>query len=97
MEEIRFYYNGIKGSDAKLQKCSYSLTPLRNYPENTITIYAKERTIFSEEIRKYFEVKNDTDSTVDYYDNDTIRVEPSHKMYQSVREAANKSILKRGY
>jgi hypothetical protein len=94
---IRFFYNGIKGEDGKLQKCSYSSTELKNYPKGTITIDAQGRTVFSEEIKADFEVINDTDIMTDYHDNDKIRVTPSHPRYSDVLEALKKGVLKRGY
>lgn len=82
---LKFYYNGIKDSAAaKLQKCHYSYGGLINAPLGTITIYAKEYNRFNASVREMFEVKNDTDSMTDYFENDTIRVEPTHPLYGEV-------------
>lgn len=84
---IKLFYNGIKVNNGKLQKCWYSKGALHSYPEDTITIYAREYCRFSKEIREVFAVKNDSDSMSDYFENDTIRVIPSHPMYKAVKNA----------
>jgi hypothetical protein len=83
-----FYWNGIKDHrGAKLQKVSYSLGGLRNHPDATITIYGRGYEGFSAKVRECFAVQNDTDTQVDYFDNDRIRVIPSHPLYAAVRAA----------
>lgn len=88
--ELRFFYNGIKVGKGSLQKAHYSLGNLRNHPDETITIYAREYTRFSAEIREAFKVENDTDTMTDYFEHDRIRVEPSHPMYAVVKAAWEK-------
>ena len=44
---LKFFYNGIKGSDGKLQKCWYSDGQLIGFPVGTLTIYAREYSHFS--------------------------------------------------
>lgn len=87
---LRFFYNGIKVGKGSLQKAHFSLGNLRNHAENTITIYAREYTRFSAEIREAFKVENDTDTMTDYFEHDRIRVEPSHPLYAQVKAAFDK-------
>jgi hypothetical protein len=83
-----FYWNGIKDhKGAKLQKVFYSLGNLRNHPDATITIYGRGYEGFSAKVRECFAVQNDTDTQVDYFDNDRIRVIPSHPLYAAVKAA----------
>lgn len=83
-----FYWNGIKDAKGeKLQKCSYSGGQLINYPAGTITIYARDYDRFSAKVRSCFAVQNDTDTQTDYFDNDRIRVIPSHPLYSAVKAA----------
>ena len=91
---LRFFWNGIKGTDGKLQKCSYSTgtyTEASSIPAGTITIYGKYYKRFSSDVKAVFEVKNDTDSQSDYVVDDTIRVTPSHPMFSLVKAAFDKS------
>ena len=83
-----FYWNGIKDhKGAKLQKVFYSLGGLRNHPDATITIYGRGYEGFSAKVRECFAVQNDTDTQIDYFDNDRIRVIPSHPLYAAVKAA----------
>lgn len=85
-----FYYNGIKDKKgAPLQKAWFSDSPLRGYPEGTITIYARDYDRFSASVRACFAVENKTDIQTDYFDSDTIRVIPSHPLYAQVRTACD--------
>lgn len=84
---LKFYWNGIKGSDGKLQRCSYSNGALFHHPEGTITIYSKEYSHFTKDIQAAFEVENDSDIMTDYFEKDRIRVLPSHPLYQNVLTA----------
>ena len=91
---LRFFWNGIKGTDGKLQKCSFSTgtyTEASSIPAGTITIYGKYYKRFCSDVKAVFEVKNDTDSQSDYFVDDTIRVTPSHPMFSLVRAAFDKS------
>lgn len=84
---LKFYYNGIKGDNGKLQRCSYSLGALLHHPEGTITIYSREYSHFTKDIQEVFTVENDSDLMTDYFEKDRIRVLPSHPMYQQVLAA----------
>lgn len=84
---LKFFYNGIKGSDGKLQGADYSLGGLWNSPTETITIYGKRYRDFSKEIHEAFVVINNSDCQSDYFEQDHIRVEPSHPLYQQVKAA----------
>ena len=86
---IKFYYNGIKVDGGKLQKASYSIGGYTNFPEGTITIYAKEYTRFrNQPISKMFEIENNSDCQTDYFEDDRIRVLPTHYLYDEVLKAA---------
>ncbi len=80
---LKFFWNGIKGADGKLQRAFYSVGQLVNAPEGTITIYAKDGR-FNAEVRQHFEVLNDSDSMTDYFEDDRIRVSPDHPLYAQV-------------
>ena len=83
-----FFWNGIKDAKgAKLQRAHYSMGQLINYPAGTITIYGRDYSGFSEKVRECFAVQNDTDTQVDYFDKDTIRVIPQHQLYAAVKAA----------
>lgn len=83
-----FHWNGIKDTKgAKLQKCWYSGGELLRHPAGTITIYARDYSHFSDKVRACFKVENDTDTMTDYFDNDRIRVIPSHPLYSRVKAA----------
>ena len=84
---IRFFYNGIKASDGKLQKCHYSIGNLRNFAEDTLSVYGKNYRSFSREIREALKVTNDSDSQQDYFANDIIRLESTHPLYAAAHAA----------
>ncbi len=84
---LRFYWNGIKASDGKLQRCSYSGGPYIGHPDGTITVYSKDYRRFSQEVREAFTVENGTDTQTDYFENDRFRVQPGHHLYDAVRDA----------
>lgn len=84
---LKFFYNGIKADAGKLEKCSYSDGSLINSPAGTITIYARNYSRFSRAIAEQFEVENNTDTMTDYFENDTIRVQPDHQLYAAVKAA----------
>lgn len=90
---LKFFYNGLKASDGKLQRAHYTKGNYTNLPEGTITIYktvAHGDYSFSNEVRKIFHVINETDIMTDYFEEDKIRVFPSHHLYNAVLEAWNK-------
>ncbi len=74
MQTIRFYYNGIKVNEGKLQKVYYRMGGYVHLPENTITIYCNSYAGFSKEVCEEFSVKNNTDTRTDYVERDHIRV-----------------------
>lgn len=87
---LRFFFNGIKGPDGKLQRCHYSAgtyTELSGIPAGTITIYARDYSGFSGLVWETFSCKNDTDMQSDYFVKDTARVVPSHPLYAAVKAA----------
>lgn len=82
---LRFFWNGIKASDGKLQAAYFWDSELRNYPAGTITISAKNYSGFSAQVAEAFEIQNHTDSQTDYFEHDTIRVTPTHPLYSQVK------------
>lgn len=84
MDTLKFYWNGIKENGGTLQGASYSDGQLVNHPVGTITIYGKRYRGFSASVHAAFKVENDTDMQTDYFENDRIRVEPSHPLYAQV-------------
>lgn len=93
---IKFFYNGIKGSDGKLQKCSYSDGPLLHHPVGTITIYGKRYRPFSSEVAEALVIENNSDIQTDYFENDRIRIVPNHPLYAAVKAAVDKRNAKYG-
>lgn len=84
---LKFFWNGVKGSDGKLQRVFYSVGRLLSAPEGTISIYARDLGRFSDEVRASFEVQNNSDSMSDYFESDFIRVRPLHPLYREVAGA----------
>jgi len=87
---MKFFYNGIKGTNGKLQKCSYGSGPWVNLPSDVITIYSKRYNELSSEVHAAFKVENGSDFQSDYFENDKIRVHSSHPLYAQVVEAFHK-------
>jgi hypothetical protein len=88
---LKFFYNGIKANGGKLQKAHFSKGNLvawamekYGFDSETITIYAREYTGFSAEVKEAFTVENDTDTMTDYFEKDRIRVKKDHPLYAQV-------------
>lgn len=86
---LKFFWNGIKDNGGKLQRCFYSDGMLTNYPEGTITIYARDYAPFTAGVRDSFRVENNSEYISDYVESDLIRVTPSHPLYSAVLSALN--------
>lgn len=84
------FYRRLKDNGGKLQLVSYSDSPLLNHPEGTITIYAREYKRLSDGIWAAFTVENNSDIMTDYFEEDRIRVEPTHPLYRDVLAAVEK-------
>jgi len=84
---LKFFYNGIKGADGKLQKASYSMSNWVTKPHDMIRIYGKHYQDFSQEVRQAFIVENGSDSQTDYFEDDHIDVYPQHPLYGEVKAA----------
>ena len=100
MNTIKFYYNGLKINGGNLQRCFYfngDYTAKTGTPQGTIAICSKNLR-FSEEIKEFFTVKNESDLMIDYFESDSILVRPDHALYPEVLKAfednAHKSKLK---
>ncbi len=88
---LRFFWNGIKYG-GQLHKAHYSIGKplgLKNvhYPEETITVYARDYVRFPKHIAGCFYIENNTDSQSDYFDDDKFRVCPNHPLYSVIKEA----------
>lgn len=88
---IKFFWNGIKGADGKLQRAWYSDGPWNNLPSDCITIYARNYRRFSKEVAEAFAIENNTDLMTDYFENDKIRVFPTHALFADVKAAVVKA------
>lgn len=84
---LKFYWNGIKENGGELQRAHYSIGALLNHPAGTITIYGRDYKSFSAGIQAAFNVENASDMRTDYFEQDHIRVEPSHPLYAQVHAA----------
>lgn len=91
---LKFFYNGIKSGAGKLQKAGYYAGTLRSYPAGTITIHARDCAGFDASVRSAFNVENNSNSQTDYFENDRIRVVPSHPMYGQVKAAHDASVAR---
>ena len=89
MDNLKFFYNGIKENGGKLQPVSYSDGGLIGHPAGTLTIYARSYSDFSRGVYEAFRVQNDTDIMTDYFEHSRIRVEPNHPLYSQVLAACN--------
>lgn len=87
MPKLKFFYNGIKDADGKLQRVWYSNAKLLNEPDGTITIYARTHKPLSATVNAAFKVENDSDLMTDYFEKDRIRVRPTHPLYPEVAAA----------
>ena len=81
---LKFVWNGIK-EDGKLHRAHYSKGYLKNQPEDTITIYARDYDDFPQDPDLI--VENNSDSMTDYFEKDRIRVTPSNKYYDEIHQA----------
>lgn len=86
MNELKFYWNGIKGSTNKLQKCFYTF----EFDTTDIIICGCGYSRFDKDIRAHFTVTNTTDWMSDYFDVDGIIVSDTHPLYLQVVTAALK-------
>jgi hypothetical protein len=71
-QKIKFLWNGIK-VDGKLYRAHYSLGHLYHYPEDTITVYARDLLVGLPRLDG-IEVENHTDLQTDYFESDTCRI-----------------------
>lgn len=81
---LRFLWNGIK-VNGKLYRAWYSLGNTYDYPDDTITVSARDYGSFPAEVRAFFHVENDTDIQSDYFDSDRLRICSTHPLYALAR------------
>lgn len=84
-DNIKFFYNGIKDIDKKLQPCYISAG--RKQEGWEIFVSKKNYTPFSEGIRAAFTIKNDTDSMTDYFEHDHFHISPDSPYFIPAMEA----------
>jgi len=84
---LKFMYNGIKVNN-ELFRAHYSLGELFHYPKGTITIYAREYKHFPK--IDGLTIKNDTDSMTDYFETDTIYIQPDNPYYKEIHAVYTK-------
>lgn len=94
MSTLKFHYNGIRASDSKLQRCHYSLSGVKGFPEGTITIYAKDYMLFSKAVCAALPVQDDDDQYSDYGAKESIRVTPDQPLYAEVLAAYERALLR---
>ena len=86
---LKIHWNGIKANDRdKLQRCDYTLGIIND--PRMISVYARDYTGFSSEVRKQFIVANDTHMPTDYFETDCFRVSPNHPLYAQFIDALEK-------
>lgn len=83
---LKIMQNGIK-TENSYTPCFYSMGSFRNYPTNTICIYARDYEHLPAEIG---EIENDTDTQTDYFDTDKAYITPDHALYAEVLAAYKK-------
>lgn len=83
---LRFLWNGIK-VNGKLELCHYDKGNTHDYPDDTLTVRARDYRTFSPEIAKVFRVTNDSDTQSDYFADDVFRVMRAHPLYQAIHAA----------
>lgn len=86
-DHIRIYWNGIKIDGGKLIRCGYSIDNNVNH-EESVSIYARD---YDHLPRDLFEVRNESDSYTDYFENDSAYLTPEHPLYKYFRFAAMKA------
>lgn len=78
---IKINTRGIKINNIQIAG-AFSLYYVEHDNANYITFYSKEsRHEGGQLLRKYFEVRNDTDYITDYYENDSVNIKFGHELY----------------
>ena len=89
-KDLRFLKDAIKdlktGKRHKVQYSQGGYTKQSGLPEKTISIYAKGYGALPKGLNPI----NNTDTQIDYFETDTIRIKPSNKHYKDVLSALKK-------
>lgn len=96
---LRFFWNGIKGSDGKLQLASCGFTATSETVHGLaphISVYARRYRPFSAEVREAFTVQNGTDIQVDYFEQDHFRCYATHPLFPALAAAVIKRYEREG-
>lgn len=86
-DHVRIYWNGIKIDGGRLIRCGYSIDNNVNH-EESVSIYARD---YDHLPRDLFEVRNESDSYTDYFENDSAYLTLEHPLYKYFRFAAMKA------
>jgi hypothetical protein len=84
---IRFFYNGVKASDGKLQKASVYTSQ-----DGSIIISKRDYRGFCAEVLDAFAVTDNTDTMTDYFDHARFIIRSGHPMYAAAKAAADKNV-----
>ena len=89
-DDLKFLKDAIKdartGKRHKVQYSQGNYTKESGIPQNTISIYAKDYGA----LPKALNPKNNTDTRIDYFETDTVRIFPKNKHYKDVLSALKK-------
>jgi hypothetical protein len=88
---VKFFFNGVK-VDGVLYRGLYSMGPYNEcskLPEGTITMYARD---YATEFPKIegVTVENNSDTMTDYFEKDTMRIQPDSPYYADAKAAFEK-------
>ena len=92
---IKLLQNGVKDEKGNYTRVFYSMGNTRDHSSRCITIYARNYKDLPAELGK---IENDSDIMTDYFENDSVVLEPGDKYYVAALAAYNKhqeSIAKR--
>lgn len=86
---IKFYYNGIKlNGDSQLIKCGYGMNE-----DSSICLYIDKHSYHYGRLpQDIFEVKNNSNAYIDYFEEDSAIVDASHPLYRFIEYNAKKAI-----
>lgn len=81
---MKFLKHGIR-HEGKYVRVFYSKSACINYPEGTITIYARDH---DGHLPKELNPKNNSDGMTDYFETDAAYIVPSHPLYNEIAKHA---------
>ena len=84
--------NNVFLSDGVACRCSVSIYAgpwVKGVDPSTIKIRPKTVLAFPKEIKDAFEIENNSDLPIDYFEKDTIRLLPGHPLYDMAKAAVS--------